>query len=164
MTTPLSRAPDLAPFASDRRAFLAYFSSLGLGASLMPGVLWGRIAAGAPITKETIAAAEEIAGVAFTDAERAMMVENLTSQRQAIDTLHKIPLDNGVAPPLPFEPLPPGETLPAKERKPPIRERVSMIARPGSLEELAFQPIGRVADLLAKKKVRSVELTQMYID
>jgi Asp-tRNA(Asn)/Glu-tRNA(Gln) amidotransferase A subunit family amidase len=161
MTTPLSSAPT--PLASDRRAFLAYFSSMGLGASLLPGVLWGRIAAGAPITKETIAAAEEIAGVTFTDAERAMMLENLTSQREAIDVLHKIPLENSVAPPLLFEPLPPGVTLPAKEHRPLIRERVAMMARPGSLEELAFQPIGRVADLLAKKKVRSLELTEMYI-
>jgi Asp-tRNA(Asn)/Glu-tRNA(Gln) amidotransferase A subunit family amidase len=162
MTTPLSASA--APLASDRRAFLAYFSSLGLGASLLPGVLWGRITDGAPITKETIAAAEEIAGVTFTDAERAMMVENLTQQRQAIDALHRIPLDNSVAPALVFDPLPPGEALPKKERTPLIRERVAVIARPGSLEELAFQPIGRIADLLAKKKVRSQELTQMYLD
>ena len=44
----------------DRRHFLAYFSSLGLGSTLLPGVLWAKVSAGAEITKETIAAAEEI--------------------------------------------------------------------------------------------------------
>ena len=160
MTLPRSSAP----LASDRRAFLAYCSSLGLGSTLLPGVLWGRIAAGDPITKETIAAAEQVAGVTFTDAERAMMVENLTQQRQAIDALHRIPLENATAPALVFDPIPPGESLPTKEPRKPVRERVALIARPGSLEELAFQPIGRVADLLAKKKVKSEELTRMYLD
>src|SRR5881296_988371 len=69
----------------DRREFLAYFSSIGLGSSLLPGVLWTKVAAGADITKETIAAAEEIAGVTFTDEERAMMVRNLTNAKQSID-------------------------------------------------------------------------------
>src|SRR5438067_2318477 len=101
MTTPL------APAAPDRRAFLSYFSSLGLGSSLLPGVLWGKVAAGADITKETIAAAEEIAGVSYTDDERTMMVNSLTNQKRAIDTLHKVSLDNGVAPALVFVPLPP---------------------------------------------------------
>jgi Asp-tRNA(Asn)/Glu-tRNA(Gln) amidotransferase A subunit family amidase len=160
MPTPLSPSTPVA----DRRQFLAYFSSIGLGSSLLPGVLWGKLASGADISKDTIAAAEEIAGVSFTDAEREMMVKNLTSQREAIQTLHKIPIDNSVAPAIVFDPLPPGAELPKKEGKPLIRERVAIMARPGSLEELAFQPIGRVADLIQKKRVKPSELTQMYID
>src|SRR5688572_31581217 len=102
----------------DRRDFLAYFSSIGLGASLLPGVLWSKVAAGAEITKETIAAAEEIAGVSYTDEERAMMVRNLTNQKQSIDALHKTTLANDVAPALVFAPVPPGVKLPAKRKLP----------------------------------------------
>ena len=46
------------PALPDRRHFLAYFSSIGLGSTLLPGVLWAKVSAGAEITKETIAAAE----------------------------------------------------------------------------------------------------------
>src|SRR5687767_10320752 len=92
----------------DRREFLAYFSSIGLGTSLLPGVLWAKVATGAEVTKETIAAAEEIAGMSFTDDERTMMVRSLNQQKQAIDNLHKVTLDNAVSPALVFDPVPPG--------------------------------------------------------
>ena len=116
--------------APDRREFLTYFSSLGLGASLLPGVLWTKVANGADITKETIAAAEEIAGVSFTDDERAMMVRNLNNMKQSIDALHKTAIDNSVAPAIVFDPLPSGVALPPKRRQPMVRERVALLARP----------------------------------
>src|SRR5688500_18402463 len=92
----------------DRRDFLSYFSAIGLGSTLLPGVLWSKVAAGAEITNATIAAAEEIAGVAFTEGERTMLVRNLNQTKTAIDALHKTTIDNSVAPALIFDPLPPG--------------------------------------------------------
>src|SRR5688572_32489620 len=106
------------PTVTDRREFLAYFSSIGLGSTLLPGVLWSKVAAGAEITKDTIAAAEEIAGVTFTDEERAMMVRSLTQTRQQIEALHKVTIDNATPPAILFEPVPPGVTLPAKKKAP----------------------------------------------
>src|SRR5689334_17629306 len=93
----------------DRRAFMAYFSSIGLGSTLLPGVLWAKVheAAGAEITKESIAAAEEIAGVSFTEEQRQMMLRSLQQMRTSIDALHKVPLDNTVAPAIVFDPVPP---------------------------------------------------------
>jgi Asp-tRNA(Asn)/Glu-tRNA(Gln) amidotransferase A subunit family amidase len=148
----------------DRRDFLAYFSSIGLGASLLPGVLWAKVAAGAEITKETIAAAEEIAGVSYTDEERAMMVRNLTNQKQSIEALHKTTLANDVAPALVFDPVPPGVKLPTKRKLPMVRERVAVMARPGSLEELAFLPVARLSELVRTRRVKPSELTEMYLD
>ncbi|HXD49823.1 MAG TPA: hypothetical protein VN600_13665, partial [Gemmatimonadaceae bacterium] len=78
----------------DRRAFMAYFSSIGLGSTLLPGVLWGQLQQqpqGPAITPEMIASAEEIAGVKFSDEERQAMVRNLQGARTAIDNLHKEP-------------------------------------------------------------------------
>lgn len=150
--------------APDRRTFLAYFSSIGLGTSLLPGVLWSKVAAGAEITKETIASAEEIAGVTFTDEERAMMVRNLNQTKQSIDALHKVTLDNGVAPVLIFDPVPAGAKLAAKRKRPTVRERVAVMARPGSVEELAFLPVARLSELVRTRKVKPSELTEMYLD
>jgi Asp-tRNA(Asn)/Glu-tRNA(Gln) amidotransferase A subunit family amidase len=147
----------------DRRHFLAYFSSLGLGSTLLPGVLWAKVSAGAEITKETIAAAEEIAGVSFTDDERTMMVRNLNNQKNAITALHRIALDNSVAPVLVFDPLPAGETLAEKRSERMTRERVPMMTRPGSLEELAFEPVTQLSELIRTRRVTPTELTEMYL-
>ena len=154
----------LTPTPPDRRQFLGYFSSIGLGASLLPGVLWAKVAAGAEITKETIAAAEEIAGVSFTDEERAMMVRNLTSQKSAIDALHGIALDNSIAPVLVFDPLPPGVALPAAQKQAMVRERVAVMARPGSLDELAFHTVSQLSQLVVSRRIKPSELTEMYLD
>ena len=147
--------------APDRRAFLAYFSSMGLGASLLPGVLWAKVAAGAEITKETIASAEEIAGVAFTDDERTLMLRNLTSQKQSIEALHKVALENSISPALVFDPLPPGMALAAKKRTVMVRAKVAMMARPTSIEELAFLPVARLSEMVRTRKVKPSELTEM---
>jgi Asp-tRNA(Asn)/Glu-tRNA(Gln) amidotransferase A subunit family amidase len=147
----------------DRREFLAYFSSIGVGTTLLPGVLWAKVAAGAEITKDTIASAEEIAGVSFTDEERAMMVSRLNSQKQAIEALHKVPLENSVSPAIVFEPIPPGVQLPAKKKQGMVREKYPMMARPTSLEELAFLPVSRLSEMVRTRKVKPSELTEMYL-
>src|SRR6266581_4324274 len=75
----------------DRRAFMAYFTSIGLGSTLLPGVLWAQAQGqqqGPEITKETIAAAEEIAGLKFSDDERAAMANGLRQARNNIQQLH----------------------------------------------------------------------------
>ena len=156
MTNPTVPVPD-------RREFLAYFSTIGLASTLLPGVLWSKVAAGADITKETIASAEEIAGMSFTEDERTMMVRNLTQMRQSIDALHKTTLENAVAPALVFDPLPPGVSLPKKTKQPAAPSRVPMLARPGSLDELAFESVTRLASLVRARKVKPSELTEMYL-
>ena len=157
---------EIVPTASrpDRRDFLTYFSAIGLGSSLLPGVLWSKVAAGAEITKETIASAEEIAGVTFTDEERTMMVRNLNQTKQAIEALHKVAIDNAVAPAIMFEPVPSGVKLPAKKKAPMQREKVAVMARPGSLEELAFLPVSRLSEMVRTRRVKPSELTAMYLD
>ena len=56
----------------DRRSFMGYFAGAGLSSTLFPGVLWAKLAAGAEITVETIASAEEVAGIHFDAAEREL--------------------------------------------------------------------------------------------
>ncbi|MDQ3951302.1 MAG: amidase [Gemmatimonadota bacterium] len=151
------------PPSLDRRAFMGYCSSIGLGTTLLPGVLWGRLAAGADITKETVACAEEIAGIKFTDEQREMVVENLRRQQRAIEALHKILPGNEVAPALHFDPVPPGVTLEVPPKRPMVRSRVPVMAAPSNLEELAFHPVTALSALMRTRKVTSQQLTRMYI-
>src|SRR5437867_3337510 len=149
----------------DRRAFMGAFTSIGLGASLLPGVLWAQAQqTQAPeITKEMIANAEEIAGIKLTDEERTAITRNLQQARNNIQQLHQIPLDASVFPAFVFDPVPPGEQLPPKMEAKPVRSRVPMMTRPGSLDELAFAPVTQLSELVRARKVKPSELTEMYL-
>lgn len=147
----------------DRRRFLGYFSAIGLGGTLLPGVLWARVAGGAEITVATIACAEEIAGLKFTDDQRQQMVDGLKSQESQLEQLHAIALDNSVAPAVYFDPVPPGVTLAHPAKHASVRSHVKPRAVPANLEELAFLPVTELAELVRRRKVTSVQLTEMYI-
>jgi hypothetical protein len=92
----------------DRRSFVAYFGSIGLSTTLLPGVLWAQAQQAPTITKEMIASAEELSGLHFSDEERTQMVRSLQQMKQSIETLHKEPLDQSVLPAIVFDPVPPG--------------------------------------------------------
>ena len=147
----------------DRRSFVGYFAGAGLSSTLFPGVLWAKLAAGADITVETIASAEEVAGVHFDAAERELMLDGLKQQEQRIEALHKVSLSNSVSPAIVFDPRPPGKKIPAPMNRPMVRSKVAPRARSENPEELAFLPVTELSELVRRKRVTSVELTQMYL-
>jgi hypothetical protein len=144
---------------------MTYFGSIGLGSTLLPGVLWAQAAQqqGNAITAEQIAAAEEVAGLKFSDQERADMADGLSRARNAIGTLHKEPLDMSMFPTIVFDPLPVGKELPKKAKEPTVRAKVPVMARPGSLDELAYEPATHLSELVRTRKVKPSELTDMYL-
>jgi Asp-tRNA(Asn)/Glu-tRNA(Gln) amidotransferase A subunit family amidase/ribosomal protein L12E/L44/L45/RPP1/RPP2 len=159
-----SRIPTAAP---DRRAFLGYFSAMGLGGTLLPGVLWAKVAEGAEITEDTIACAAEVAGVQFDDDERKLMVQSLRQQARQIEELHRVPLANSVAPALVFDPLPAGARVPAGDER--ERGAVRVASAPAvhvteKLDELAFLPVTALSELVRRRRVTSTQLTRMYLD
>ena len=147
----------------DRRSFMGYFAGAGLSSTLFPGVLWAKLAAGAEITVETIASAEEVAGLHFDAAERELMLDGLKQQEQRIEALHKVSLSNSVSPAIVFDPRPPGKKIPAPMHRPMVRSKVPPRARGEDVEELAFLPVTELSELMRRKRVTSVELTQMYL-
>ena len=147
----------------DRRSFLATCTALGVGSTLFPGVLWARISAGAEITPQVIADAEQVAGVQFDAAEREMMVDALKGQSVQIEALHKVTLDNSVAPAFNFVPVPPGRAVAQGPRKSPVRSHVAVGAVPADLDKLAFEPITVLSEFVRTRKVSAMQLTTMYI-
>ena len=147
----------------DRRSFMGYFAGAGLSSTLFPGVLWAKLAAGADITVETIASAEEVAGLHFDAAERELMLDGLKQQEQRIEALHKVSLSNAVSPAIVFDPRPPGKKIPAPAHRPMVRSKVPARGRSSDVEELAFLPVTELSELVRRKRVTSVELTQMYL-
>ena len=159
----MSQTPT-APSLPDRRAFLGYFASAGLGGTLLPGVLWAKVAEGAEITKETIACAEEIAGVELEPKQRELILDDLRQQRRSIESLRKVPLPNDVPPALVFNPVPPGTPAPEGRSGRMVRSPVAVRERPGSTQELAYAPVTVLSELVRRRKVSSEELTRLYLE
>ena len=147
-----------------RRRFLAYFSSVGLSSTLLPGILWARIQDDKKqkITKEMLHNAEQLAGLEFADSERELMVEGLNEYLEKYEELRKVSLDNSVSPALVFNPVLPGMRF--DNRKKPFKAtRVKAPKVPANLEEVAFWPVTDLAQLIKNRKVSSVDLTKMYL-
>jgi len=151
------------PTTFDRRSFMGYFAGAGLTSTLFPGVLWAKLAAGADITVDTIASAEEVAGVHFDPAERELMLDGLKQQEARIEALHKVSLPNSVSPAIVFDPRPPGKKIPPPSHRPMVRSKVARRTVSGNTEDLAFLPVTELSELVRHRRVTSLELTQMYL-
>lgn len=150
--------------AETRRNFLAHCSALGVAGTLLPGVLWAKVVDGAEITAASVAAAEEIAGVQFTDAEREQLVSGLRRQSAALAALHEVVIPNDVSPAISFSPLPRPSALPTGESRPPVLTQRPNATLPATDAELAYAPLTTLANLVRRRVVTSERLTTLYLD
>jgi Amidase len=149
---------------ADRRAFLNYFASAGLGSTLLPGVLWSKVAE-APSTVVTLKMLQDaaaVAGVGFTDEEFERMLKGVNENLAKYDAIRATPLDNSIAPPLYFNPIVPGMKI-DREKRGFRRSEPPRVSRPANVEQVAFWPVTQLGELLRTKQVKSVELTEMYL-
>jgi Asp-tRNA(Asn)/Glu-tRNA(Gln) amidotransferase A subunit family amidase len=126
--------------------------------------LWAQAHEKSParLTKEMLRDAAGVAGLSFSDAEFDAMLEGVNQNLARYEALHKIALDNSVAPPLYFNPVVPGMKI-DRARRPFRAGKQDRIARPQNIEDAAFWPVTQLAELIRTKQVKSVELTEMYL-
>jgi Asp-tRNA(Asn)/Glu-tRNA(Gln) amidotransferase A subunit family amidase len=148
----------------NRRAFLSYFSSIGLSSTLLPGALWAQVQdPHTPrITIDMLKAAERIAGIEFTDSERELLIDDVNDNLTRCERMRAIPLENSVPSCLRFSPVMPGMKFDTV-RRPMKTSKWSDVKRPANLEDVAFWPVTQLATLIRTRQVRSVELTDMYL-
>ena len=149
--------------SDNRRRFLAYFSGTGLGATLLPGALWGQMQQdGAQrVTPEMLKAALALAGLTFSEDEQKAMLQGVNRNLTSYEELRKTSIPNDVAPPFYFSPIVPG--MKVNRTREPFRASAPKVKRPADLEEVAFWPIVQLSQLLKTRQVTSTELTQMYL-
>lgn len=147
----------------DRRKFMTYFAGIGLGSTLLPGILWAKTADGVELTTATIAAAEEMAGLKFDEAERTMMLDGLKQQEGRIEALHKIAISNSISPALVFNPVPAGKKIPNGPRRAMVRSH-ARVSLPSDPNALAFLTVNQLSDLMRRRKITATQLTDLYID
>jgi Asp-tRNA(Asn)/Glu-tRNA(Gln) amidotransferase A subunit family amidase len=154
--------------AASRRQFIGAFSGLGLGGTLLPGVLWAKIeeakteGAAPKITPAMLQAAAAIAGLEFTEEEYTSMLQAVTQNLERYNTLHATHIPNDVSPPFYFSPLVSGMEV-NRKRLPFKLSKAPTVKRPENLEDVAFWSVLQLAALIKTKQVSSVELTQMYL-
>ena len=148
----------------DRRAFVNYFTGIGLGTTLLPGVLWARLQQQQEdrITKQMIKEAEALVGLEFTETEREALVRGVNANARSYAQLRTVSIPNSVPPAVQFDPILPGMTF-SNERKTPRFTKVARVARPANLEAVAFWPVLQLAELVRTRQVSPVELTEMYL-
>ncbi len=159
----------------DRRKFLATCSQFGFASTLLPGVLYAAAAAETKqdqhITAEMINEAAVIADVPIAPGQIDAMLPLLNSNRKGFEELRALDLANSVPPAFQFDPMPPGQ----KPAPPPpganLRKPLNLGAAPAiagtgvpkDLNEIAFSTARELGELVRRKKVSSLNLTEMYI-
>ena len=115
------------------------------------------------ITQETIAHAEKIVGLSFTESERELMLDDVNEQLTNYEKMRSVSIDNAIPPAFAFDPRLPDMEFDRKRK----RSRFSRVKLPkvtADLEELAFLPVTHLARLIRARKVTSVALTRMYLN
>jgi len=147
-----------------RRRFMAHFASIGLGSTLVPGIVWARMqdAGAQKVTLEMVTDAMKLSGLPFTEDELKAMVDSANTNLTRYDEIRAIHIPNDVSPPFHFSAIVPGieinkTKLPFKLSAPPA------VKRPANLEDVAFWPVRHLAELVKTKQVTSTELTEMYL-
>ena len=90
-----------------RRRFIAQFTSLGLGGTLAPGVLWARMQdAGVDrVTLAMVTDALKISGIELAEDDRQALVDSANSNLERLDELRALHIPNDVSPPYHFSPV-----------------------------------------------------------
>ena len=114
------------------------------------------------LTNQTIAEAEKLAGVEYTDEERTMILSDIegdiTRFKQRME--HKLP--NSAAPAQVFDCRLPGMSFP--KQKAFLRSLESVGSVPASDEDIAFSPVTSLSRWIQRGQLTSERLTRIYID
>jgi Asp-tRNA(Asn)/Glu-tRNA(Gln) amidotransferase A subunit family amidase len=115
-------------------------------------------------TTDTLAAAEQLIGISFTEEERETMVAEAAKKVGEYAQLRSVALANSVPPAFTFDPRLPRTKQPARNpprHYPPLDPATT--ERPANLEDAAFYSISQLATLIRTRQATSLELTEMYL-
>jgi Asp-tRNA(Asn)/Glu-tRNA(Gln) amidotransferase A subunit family amidase len=147
-----------------RRRFMAHFAGIGLGTTLVPGVLWARMqdAGASQVTLAMVTDALKLSGIELSEEDRKELVESANRNLTAVEEIRKIAIPLDVSPPYHFSPVVPGIQV-NKTRLPFRMSAAPAVKRPSNLEDVAFWPVRHLAELIRTRQVTSLELTEMYL-
>ena len=116
-----------------------------------------------------VEAAEAIAGINLTLAQREMLLDGLTEQRASVQVIRTLHLQNSTAPAFIFDPVPAGMVLDPQRKAPQlgpapdVQKLIGASAGSSREEDLAFATVREQAELLRTRELTSVDLTKLYL-
>ncbi|HEY8062329.1 MAG TPA: amidase [Gemmatimonadales bacterium] len=153
----------------DRRGFVAACAAIGLPLDFSHR-LWAETTGGAPpegpvalepITKEQIAAAENVLGLSWRDKDREMMLPTLQRALAGYTALHAVPLPNSVPPAFHFDPVPVGKVPVGQPRRPARAPRTAAaVKRPATESDWAYGGVATLSRLIHSRAVTSRQLVE----
>ncbi|HKE05701.1 MAG TPA: hypothetical protein VKE91_16730, partial [Blastocatellia bacterium] len=160
------------PAKIDRRSFVKLLPAAGIAGAAMtnldatPGAAiasaqQAQSQTAQKVTKETLHAAEQLIGVELTDAQEAMALSGVNRNLASYESLRKIDVPLDTEPAIAFHPALPGKKFNTAKTK----IKASRVEPPKfkSVEDLAFNTVTQLAELVRTKQVSPVELTKMYL-
>ena len=160
------RKPDRSvesPPALTRRQVLRRASAAGVASAVFSRALAALAAEGDIVTAEMIRQAEWISGLDLTDEQRALMESGVKTMVEDFARIRRVPLDNDVAPAFRFATAADDDEHQARRATEVVFKPAARVVRPLADEDLAFAPVTKLASLLRRRKVSSVELTTLYL-
>jgi Asp-tRNA(Asn)/Glu-tRNA(Gln) amidotransferase A subunit family amidase len=157
-STPQTALPEVG-----RRSF---FRLLSLGAQAFVGGA-SLAAAQTPlaVSPSAIAAAETLAGLEFTEAERQQMVDGVAENLERYEAIRRLDIGPNVQPAFRFDVDPPGVRVEPSRLERGLRlHRRPTPARPARVDDLAFASTADLGELIRSRRVSSLELTTMYLN
>ena len=148
-----------------RRAFLTGLASTALAGALVP-----RLSAEGEIEPRHLESAESLMGLELTDAERQLAMAGIREFREHYRQLRQVELPNSVPPALVFDPRIGSHTAEVSigsratpSSKVSQRPTADGASRPAD-DELAYASLPRLAELLRRRTLSSVELTRFALE
>lgn len=112
------------------------------------------------ISADDLKAMERIAGISFTDAERAEILDDVRRARAGFATVRRQPIKFTTEPRTVFTPLGGGSVANAKVSAKPSKSSLKGVP---SGDDLAFASLKDLGHLVRTRKVTSVQLTELYL-
>jgi Asp-tRNA(Asn)/Glu-tRNA(Gln) amidotransferase A subunit family amidase len=112
------------------------------------------------IPADLIAAAETLLGVRYTDAERALMLDNFAPQIELALRRRAVSLPETLGPAHKFDPRLPGFAMPADGG---FDWRPRAAALPAGDEDIAFAPVAELAFWIRSRQLTSARLTEIFL-
>src|SRR5258706_6548567 len=143
-----------------RRRFMAHFASIGLGSTLVPGIVWARMqdAGAQKVTLEMVTDAMKLSGLPFTEDELKAMVDRANTNLTRYQEIRAIHIPNDVSLPFHFSAIVPG--IEVNKTKLPFKlSAPTAVKRPSNLEEAAFCPVRHLGEPDRSQQFPSPRLT-----
>jgi Asp-tRNA(Asn)/Glu-tRNA(Gln) amidotransferase A subunit family amidase len=147
--------------ASSRRRFLKSVP-VAVGAAIASRV--GAQEAAPRISKDVLECGEALTGVDFEPDETDLMLNLVNTNREHVEAIRRVPLGPEVEPAFSFRPPRPKGAAKAIPNSKVIKPKVAGARVGPRIEQLAFEPAARLAELIAARAVSSTDLTRMYLD